>query len=70
MRVSEAINSRRSMRVFKADPVPQADIEWIIANASRAASNGNLQPWKLYVTHGQGAAAAVGGHPQGDGRGR
>ena len=32
MRVSEAINSRRSMRVFKADPVPQADIEWIIAN--------------------------------------
>ena len=53
MRVSEAINSRRSMRVFKADPVPQADIEWIIATASRAASNGNLQPWKLYVTMGK-----------------
>src|SRR5690349_18006748 len=53
MRVSEAINSRRSMRVFKADPVPQADIEWIISTASRAASNGNLQPWKLYVTMGK-----------------
>ena len=53
MRVSEAINSRRSMRVFKADPVPQADIEWIISTASRAASNGNLQPWKLYVTQGK-----------------
>ena len=53
MRVSEAINSRRSMRVFKPDPVPQADIEWIIATASRAASNGNLQPWKLYVTMGK-----------------
>jgi nitroreductase len=53
MRVSEAINSRRSMRVFKTDAVPQADIEWIIANASRAASNGNLQPWKLYVTQGK-----------------
>ena len=53
MRVSEAINSRRSMRVFKPDPVPQADIEWIISTATRAASNGNLQPWKLYVTIGK-----------------
>src|SRR5471032_619907 len=52
MRVSEAINSRRSMRVFKPDPVPKQDVEWIIANATRAASNGNLQPWKLYVTMG------------------
>ncbi len=53
MRVSEAVNSRRSMRVFKPDPVSREDIEWIITNASRAASNGNLQPWKLYVTMGK-----------------
>ena len=53
MRVSEAINSRHSMRVFKPDPVPKADIEWIISTATRAASNGNLQPWKLYVTTGK-----------------
>jgi len=52
MKVSEAINSRRSMRVFKPDPVARADIEWIITNATRAASNGNLQPWQLYVTMG------------------
>ena len=52
MRVSEAVNSRRSMRVFKADPVAKADIEWIIETANRSASNGNLQPWKLYVTMG------------------
>jgi len=52
MRVSEAINSRRSMRVFKADPVAKSDLEWIIENANRSASNGNLQPWKLYVTMG------------------
>ena len=52
MRVSEAVNSRRSMRVFKADPVAKADVEWIIENANRSASNGNLQPWKLYVTMG------------------
>ena len=53
MRVSEAVTSRRSMRVFKSDPVPKADIEWIIETANRAASNGNLQPWKLYVTTGK-----------------
>src|SRR5882672_7694999 len=53
MRVSEAVNSRHSMRVFKPDPVPRADIEWIISTASRAASNGNLQPWKLYITMGK-----------------
>ena len=52
MRVSEAVNSRRSMRVFKADPVAKADIEWIIETANRSASNGNLQPWKLSVTMG------------------
>src|SRR5690348_6054633 len=52
MKVSDAINSRRSMRVFKADAVAKADVEWIISNANRAASNGNLQPWKLYVTMG------------------
>jgi len=52
MRVSEAINSRRSMRVFKPHAVPKADLEWIIRTASRAASNGNLQPWKLHVTMG------------------
>jgi nitroreductase len=53
MRVSEAVNSRRSMRTFKSDPVPRQDIEWIIETAARAASNGNLQPWKLYVTEGR-----------------
>jgi len=53
MRVSEAINSRRSMRVFKPDPVSKADIEWIVTTANRAASNGNLQPWKLHITMGK-----------------
>src|SRR5471030_960626 len=53
MRVSEAINSRHSMPVFKPDPVSRQDVEWIIGNANRAASNGNLQPWKLYVTMGK-----------------
>ena len=70
MRVSEAVNSRRSMRVFKPDPVAKGDIEWIIENANRSASNGNLQPWKLYVTMGARAEAALRGDPEGHGRGR
>ncbi|MBM3642872.1 MAG: nitroreductase [Alphaproteobacteria bacterium] len=53
MRVSEAIASRRSMRMFKSNPVPRADLEWMISTASRAASNGNLQPWRLNVTSGK-----------------
>jgi nitroreductase len=53
MRVSEAVLSRRSMRVFKPEPVPKAVVEWIIETANRSASNGNLQPWKLYVTMGR-----------------
>jgi nitroreductase len=53
MRVSEAVKSRHSMRTFKPDPVARQDVEWIIGNASRAASNGNLQPWKLHVAMGR-----------------
>jgi nitroreductase len=52
MRVSEAIQSRRSMRTFKPDPVPRETLQWIVDVACRAASNGNLQPWKLYITSG------------------
>lgn len=52
MNVSDAVNSRRSMRAFKPDPVPDADLRWIVETAGRAASNGNLQPWKLFVTRG------------------
>jgi hypothetical protein len=42
MKVSEAVLSRRSMRVFKPDAVPRATDEWVIETANRAASNGNL----------------------------
>lgn len=52
MKVSDAILGRRSMRTFRSDPVPRADVEWIVDHARRAASNGNLQPWHLYVTTG------------------
>jgi nitroreductase len=52
MRVSDAVLTRRSMRIFKTTPVPRETVEWIITTANRAASNGNLQPWKVHVTMG------------------
>ena len=53
MNVSEAIASRKSIRAFRADPVPRKIIEDILSLASRAPSGGNLQPWKVYVLLGQ-----------------
>ncbi len=52
MKVSDAILSRHSMRVFDDRPVPRELLEKMIDVSRYAASNGNLQPWKLYVTSG------------------
>ncbi len=52
MKVSDAILSRHSMRVFDEKPVPRALLEKMIDVSRYAASNGNLQPWKLYVASG------------------
>ncbi|MEO8558012.1 MAG: nitroreductase [Rhodospirillales bacterium] len=52
MKVSDAITSRHSMRVFDAKPVPRGLLEQMIDVSRYAASNGNVQPWKLYVTSG------------------
>lgn len=50
--VSEALATRRSVRAFLPDPVPEQTVREMVAAASRAASGGNLQPWKLYVLAG------------------
>jgi len=53
VRVSEAIATRRSVREFEDTPVSEADLRAILSTATRAASGGNLQPWKLYVLTGK-----------------
>ena len=50
--VSEAIETRRSVREFETTPIAEADLREIVSTATRAASGGNLQPWKLYVLAG------------------
>jgi nitroreductase len=51
--VARAIESRRSVRAFKADPVPRETIEHILQVASRAPSGNNIQPWQVFVLTGK-----------------
>lgn len=41
--------ARRSVRKFKPDPVPEAEIRQIIDAARMAPTSGNQQPWKFLV---------------------
>jgi len=45
----ELIKKRRSVRKFKADAVPEADITRILDAARLAPTSGNQQPWKFLV---------------------
>lgn len=48
----EIIAGRRSIRAFKPDPVPQAQIRKLLETAARAPSGTNSQPWKVIVVTG------------------
>jgi nitroreductase len=50
----ELVKSRRSIRQFKTDPVPDEYIEKIIEAARWAPSGFNLQPWEFVVVRDQG----------------
>lgn len=45
----EAITSRRSIRRYRPDPVPQLVIETLLTAATWAASAHNRQPWRFCV---------------------
>ena len=46
--VSDAIETRRSIREFLPEkPVSEQLLKGIVQRASRAASGGNIQPWKV-----------------------
>jgi nitroreductase len=51
--VSEAIETRRSVRAFKDMPVSREIIETVLVKAARAPSGGNLQPWHVILLGGQ-----------------
>ena len=57
--VHEAIDTRKSVRAFLPDPVDPALLREILTTASRAASGGNLQPWRIHVLAGEARDALV-----------
>jgi nitroreductase len=53
MDVIEAVASRYSCRAFLPTPVPEKIVRDILERASRAASGGNLQPWRVHALAGK-----------------
>ena len=49
MNVTDAVLSRSSIRSFLSNPVPDQLLKDLLEKSSRAASGGNLQPWKIFV---------------------
>ena len=49
MKVSDAVAQRKSIREFLDIPISSELVKSLLIKASRAASGGNLQPWKIYV---------------------
>ena len=52
MQIDEAIRSRKSVRSFLPDPVPQTAIRHILELAARAPSGNNVQAWRVHVVTG------------------
>jgi nitroreductase len=53
MDILDAIRKRKSIRGYKADPVPKGVIREILEIASRAPSAMNTQPWEFAVVAGE-----------------
>ncbi len=49
MTLHDFLRSRRSVRRFKPDPIPDSVIERILTTAAYAPSAHNLQPWRFVV---------------------
>ena len=52
MDVSRAVHARISTRAFLPNPVDDAVLGELLADASFAPSGGNVQPWRVYVVNG------------------
>src|SRR3954469_17336511 len=50
--VEAALGTRRSVRGFTPEPIPQATVRHILELASRAPSMTNTQPWRVHVLTG------------------
>jgi len=48
----DVLHARKSVRAFRSEAPPRALIEALLADASRAPSGTNVQPWKVHVVGG------------------
>lgn len=62
MDFQSVVNQRHSYRSFKDDPIPAATLQAIIADAQRAPSWANAQPWQVMVVTGDTLATIKAGH--------
>jgi nitroreductase len=53
MEIFQAVTTRRSIRRFKRDPVPEPLLREILDAARWSASWGNTQPWEITVVAGE-----------------
>jgi nitroreductase len=60
MDVYECIRSRRTIREFKPDPVPDAIVHKLLQAARWSPSSSNTQPWHFVVVHNRDTIAAIG----------
>jgi nitroreductase len=53
MDVYEAVASRRAVRGFTDEPVPNEILQRVLSSAAWAPSGSNIQPWNIYVVTGE-----------------
>ncbi len=61
MELSEALRTRRSVRRFRPDPVPEQAVEALIDAARWAPSGLNNQPWRFHIVRSRPALEALAG---------
>jgi nitroreductase len=54
---TDIVNTRKSARGFKPDPVPQELLDKVFVDSLRAPSNCNTQPWQVHVASGDSVEA-------------
>ena len=57
MKLEQILYKRKSCRAFLDRPVCPQLLHSIITKAARAPSNGNLQPWQIYIVTGTALAS-------------
>jgi nitroreductase len=53
MDIVQAVNTRRSIRAFKADPIPLETLKEIMSLTLKAPSWANTQPWEFAIATGK-----------------